>query len=161
MSAGSSGDRDNAMVGLYPSEVARTVGALMAPFIMLFGLYVVAHGHDAPGGGFAGGVLLAVGPILLRLTFDLETTERVFPAARILAIALLGFLAFVLLGLVPLAVGGEFLDYAAVPVADLAASRLRYLGILLVEVAVAFAVFGTIVAIFDAVVGDRPFGDRS
>lgn len=139
------------MIGSYPSEVVRTVGALLTPFIMLFGLYVIAHGHDAPGGGFAGGVLLAVGPILLRITFDLESTEQAFRGSAILTIALVGFLAYMLIGLVPLLAGGAFLDYAAVPIGDVAADQLRYYGILLVEVAVGFAVAGTIVAIFDAV----------
>lgn len=143
------------MIGSYPSEVVRTVAALLAPFIMLFGMYVIFHGHYGPGGGFAGGVLLAVGPILLRLTYDVESTERAFPGSLILVIALAGFAAFVLVGLAPLLAGGAFLDYAAVPLGEIAASRLRYLGILAVEVAVGFAVFGTVLAIVDAVTGTR------
>jgi multisubunit Na+/H+ antiporter MnhB subunit len=43
------------MIGSYPSEVVRVVCALLSPFIALFGIYVIAHGHYGPGGGFAGG----------------------------------------------------------------------------------------------------------
>lgn len=143
------------MIGTYPSEIVRTVGALLAPFITLFGFYVIAHGHYGPGGGFAGGVLVAVGPVLLRLTYDESINERWFPSGPMLTIALLGFLAFVIVGLVPVLAGGAFLDYAAVPIGELAASRLRYLGILIVEVAVGFAVAGTVVTIFDSVAGGK------
>jgi hypothetical protein len=34
---------------------------------MLFAVYVVAHGHDSPGGGFQGGALFAGGLILIKL----------------------------------------------------------------------------------------------
>lgn len=141
------------MIGWYPSEVVRTAAAVLAPFIMLFGAYVVAHGHYGPGGGFAGGVLLAVGPVLLRLTFEPQATHRAFPAQAVLAVALAGFLAFAAIGLAPLAAGGGFLDYAALPVGETPASQLRYSGILVVEIAVGFAVFGTILSIFDTVTG--------
>lgn len=144
------------MIGTYPSEVVRTVAALLSPFIMLFGLYVVTHGHYGPGGGFAGGVLLAVGVVLLRLTFEPGVTHRTFPSGAVLRVALLAFLAFVLIGLVPLAAGGAFLDYGAVPIPDVAATKLRYYGIMAVEIAVGLAVFGTILAIFDAITGDEP-----
>jgi multicomponent Na+:H+ antiporter subunit B len=144
------------MIGSYPSEVVRTVAALVTPFIMLFGLYVTTHGHYGPGGGFAGGVLLAVGPVLLRLTYAPAATHRVFPSTAVLMVALAGFGAFVLIGLVPVAAGGAFLDYAAVPVSEVAASKLRSYGSLIVEIAVGLAVFGTILSIFDAITGDQP-----
>ena len=39
----------------------------MTPFIQLFGLYVIAHGHHSPGGGFQGGVILGTSLILLAM----------------------------------------------------------------------------------------------
>ena len=36
----------------------------MAPVIFLFGLYIVVYGHLSPGGGFAGGVIMASSFIL-------------------------------------------------------------------------------------------------
>jgi multicomponent Na+:H+ antiporter subunit B len=41
----------------------------MAPSIFLLGVYVVLHGHLTPGGGFAGGVLIAGAFVLLVLAF--------------------------------------------------------------------------------------------
>jgi len=139
------------VIGRYPSEVVQVVCAGLAPFAMLFGFYVIAHGHYGPGGGFAGGVVLAVGVILMRLTVDRDISERVFSAGAGTVTACLGLLLFVAVGLVSVFGGGMFLDYAQVAVADLEPSRLRYLGILLVEVAIGFAVAGTMVLLFDTI----------
>jgi multicomponent Na+:H+ antiporter subunit B len=140
------------VIGRHESEIVRVVGWTLTPFILLFGLYVVAHGHYGPGGGFAGGVVLAVGVMLLRITAEAEVTYARLPVTTGPVTMSVGMLVFVLAGLVPLLAGGDFLDYAAVPV-ELAASRLRYLGILVVEVAIGFAVFGALLWIFDTLVG--------
>jgi multicomponent Na+:H+ antiporter subunit B len=38
--------------------IVTTICRILIPFIQLFGLYVIAHGHHSPGGGFQGGVIL-------------------------------------------------------------------------------------------------------
>jgi multicomponent Na+:H+ antiporter subunit B len=143
---------DPGMVGRYPGEVVPTVCVLFAPAILLFGLYVIAHGHYGPGGGFAGGVALAVGVIMLRVTVDERASARVFPPPAAIVVGGLGMGLFALSGVVPLAAGGGFLDYAAVPL-GVADATLRYLGILVVEVAIGFAVLGAMVLVFDVLVG--------
>lgn len=140
------------MIGRHESEIVRVVGWLLTPFILLFGLYVIAHGHYGPGGGFAGGVVLAVGVMLLRITAETDVTYARVPLTTGPVSMAVGMLAFVLVGLVPMLAGGGFLDYAAVPI-DLPASRLRYLGILAVESAIGFAVFGALLWIFDTLAG--------
>ena len=42
---------------------------LIAGMIFLYGIYVIIHGHLTPGGGFAGGVIVAGSLILLTLAF--------------------------------------------------------------------------------------------
>ena len=58
--------------------IIRTICRLMVPFLQLFALYVVAHGHHSPGGGFQGGVILGAGFILLAISYDLRTARRRF-----------------------------------------------------------------------------------
>jgi multicomponent Na+:H+ antiporter subunit B len=140
------------VIGRYPSEIVRVTSVLLSPFIMLFGVYVIAHGHYGPGGGFAGGVALAVGVILLRLVTDEADVDRRFPPVVGLLAGALGMLLFLLIGLVPILAGGTFLDYARLPL-GLDAVDLRYYGILLVEIAVGLAVFGTLLLIFDVLAG--------
>jgi len=49
--------------------VVKTIARLVMSFILLFGLYIVLYGHLTPGGGFAGGVIIAIGYVLLVLAF--------------------------------------------------------------------------------------------
>jgi multicomponent Na+:H+ antiporter subunit B len=137
------------MIGSYPSEVVRVVCALLSPFIALFGVYVIAHGHYGPGGGFAGGVFVAMGAILPRLTLDEEMAYGIVPTTVGPLAGGLGMLLFLVVGTIPLLVGGSFLDYGAVEIAGVDPARMRYLGILVVEVAVGMAVFGALLLLFD------------
>lgn len=141
------------MTGAYPSVVVRVVCALLTPFILLLGLYIVAHGHYGPGGGFAGGVFLAVGAILPRLTLPESLAYKVVPASFGPLMGSIGLLLVLLAGVVPMLFGGAFLDYGAVEIAGVAESRVRYLGILVVEIGVGLAVFGALVMIFDVLMG--------
>jgi multicomponent Na+:H+ antiporter subunit B len=143
------------VIGRYPSEVVRVVCALLSPFIAVFGLYVIAHGHYGPGGGFAGGVFVAVGAILPRLTLDEELADRLLPPSIGPLAGGVGMLAFLLVGTLPLLTGGAFLDYGAIEIAGVEEARIRYLGILIVEVAVGLAVFGAMVLIFDVLTDRR------
>lgn len=137
------------MTGAFPSEVVRVVCAILSPFIAMFGVYVIVHGHYGPGGGFAGGVFVAMGAILPRLTLEEDVAYRIVPSAAGPVAGGIGMLVFLFAGTAPLLTGGAFLDYGAVEVAGMAASRVRYMGILIVEVAVGLAVFGALLLLFD------------
>lgn len=137
------------MIGRHPSENVRVVAALAMPFILVFGVYIVAHGHYGPGGGFAGGVVLAVGVVLARLTIDPALVDRVIPPFAAVVAMVLGMAAFLASALVPMLFGGDLLDYAALEGIGVDAPRLRYLGIMIVEFGVGAVVFGGILSIFD------------
>ncbi|MTV24334.1 sodium:proton antiporter [Nitriliruptoraceae bacterium ZYF776] len=141
------------MTGAYPSEVVRVVCALLSPFIALFGVYIIVHGHYGPGGGFAGGVFLAMGAILPRLTLDDTVAYRLVPPVTGPLLGGVGMLLFLLAGTAPLLTGGAFLDYGAITVPGVEVARVRYLGILLVEVAVGLAVAGALLLLFDVLTG--------
>ena len=51
----------------FGSPVLDAACRLLVPFILLFALYVVAHGHYSPGGGFQGGTIIAAAIIMIRL----------------------------------------------------------------------------------------------
>ncbi|MEM5787060.1 MAG: MnhB domain-containing protein, partial [Syntrophobacteraceae bacterium] len=93
-----------------PDVVVVTVSRMIIPFIQLFGLYVLAHGHYSPGGGFQAGVIFAASYVLLAVSHDLRTlvsrlTER---AGHLFSAA--GVLLYLGVGLVGLAAGGYLLD---------------------------------------------------
>ena len=139
----------------YQSIIIQTICSLLIPFIQLFAIYVILHGHYGPGGGFQGGVLLAVSILLQRLYLGKEVSYQKFPPKLALVLASIGMLIFGLAGIIPLALGGSFLDYAYLPIPWVSGAEMRYLGILIVELGIGLAVFGTLVLIFDNLIGER------
>ncbi len=139
----------------YQSIIVQTVGSLLIPFVQLFALYVIIHGHYGPGGGFQGGVLLAVSIILQRLYLGVDIAHRKFAPRAAPVLATTGMLIFILAGLVPMLYGASFLDYGGLPLFWVHGAELRALGILIVEVGIGLAVFGTLILIFDNLAGER------
>lgn len=143
------------MIQRYDSTIIDVITRINVPLIRIFGLYVIFHGHYSPGGGFQGGVILAVSVILMRLALGREESYRRFPPQAGLVLASAGVLVFGLTGLVPFLRGADFLDYGHLPVPGLEAAARRYWGILTVEVGIGFGVWGALVAIFDKLTGSR------
>jgi len=69
------------------------------PIIILFGIYVIIHGHLSPGGGFQGGVIIASGFLLMFLAKgdDLNINHKILELVESLSGA--GFILIALLGL--------------------------------------------------------------
>jgi multicomponent Na+:H+ antiporter subunit B len=121
----------------------------LAPVIQIFALYVIAHGHYSPGGGFQGGALFAASIILMRLTVGSAVAELHFPRSLDTPLSSLGALIYAAIGVAALAAGGLFLDYAAIPLPGLEGAPLRSMWILLIEVGVGLAVTATLVSLYD------------
>ncbi len=130
------------------SPITVVVGRLVAPFIHLFGFYVIFHGHYGPGGGFQGGAMIAASYILIRLCVGERASQLHFRRSLGTPVGIAGAGVFVLTGLVALAAGGAFLEYSFLPL-DMSDAGLRYMGILFVEIGIGIAVAATLVAIFD------------
>ncbi|HHW74435.1 MAG TPA: hypothetical protein GX744_04175 [Firmicutes bacterium] len=71
-------------------EITRTVFRYVLLLVLMYGFYVVAHGHLSPGGGFAGGVILGLGALLYLLVFDLGWRERFRNLPLDIAVVLIG-----------------------------------------------------------------------
>jgi multicomponent Na+:H+ antiporter subunit B len=135
----------------FESVMLRVVLAPLLAVLHLFGVYVLIHGHYGPGGGFVAGILVAAAMILPRLVG--WPPERLLLSARGAAVtAVAGILLFAALGAASLGAGESFLDYAALPVGGTVPAR-RSMGILLIEIGVAFAVAGSMLALFYALTG--------
>ncbi len=129
--------------------IIKTISRLLIPFIQLFGLYVIAHGHHSPGGGFQGGVILGASIILLAISYDLRTALRrmrekvdaILCAAGVFIYAGTGFLCLLL--------GFNFLDYSALAsVLHVDPVTARSHGILIVEIGVGITVMATMIWIY-------------
>ncbi|HAZ10285.1 MAG: MnhB domain-containing protein [Candidatus Omnitrophota bacterium] len=93
--------RNNPETGM--TLIVKTITRLTVGLILLFGIYIILHGHLSPGGGFAGGVIVALSFVHLMLAFgkdiavsrvskNLASNLESIGALMFLSIALLGFL---------------------------------------------------------------------
>jgi multicomponent Na+:H+ antiporter subunit B len=137
------------MIQPYDSLIVRTVCKILIPFMQVFALYVLIHGHESPGGGFQGGAIFAASIILNRFTRGREIAPRYLPGSWALRAGAIGVMIYGGVGLLAMLFGGEFLDYGHLPLPGMAAAERRHLGILFVEIGVALAVTGILVSIFD------------
>ena len=58
------------------SIIVKTISSWLKVLIFVFGIYIILFGHLTPGGGFAGGVILASSYVLLMLAFGREFVEE-------------------------------------------------------------------------------------
>ena len=137
------------MIERYQSEIVDITCRIMVPFIQIFAIYVIFHGHYSPGGGFQGGVLLAASMILHRLSLGHRDSYIKLPPRNAALISTTGMFLFILTALLPVVFGGMFLDYSFLPLPGLSSVDLRHYGIQIVEVWIGLAVFGCLVVIFD------------
>ena len=83
------------------SLIVKTITRLTVGLILLYGIYIVLHGHLSPGGGFAGGVIIALSFVHLMLAFGKDAvTERISKqtASKLESVGALLFLSIALIG---------------------------------------------------------------
>lgn len=132
-----------ASVRLLP--ILRTFTKAIIPVVLLFGLYVQAHGDFGPGGGFQAGVIFASGLMLYAMIYGPRALKRVSPLESIEKALAIGLLIYGGTGIVTMALGGAFLDY------DMLAHEPRHgqhYGIFAVELGVGITVAAAMLTIY-------------
>lgn len=92
------------------TPIVKVISGWVKSFIMVFGIYIVLFGHLTPGGGFGGGVIIAMVYVLLTLAYGKEESlrrMRIGVAAELDSVGALMFLIIALLG-VASGFGGRF-----------------------------------------------------
>jgi multicomponent Na+:H+ antiporter subunit B len=92
------------------SEAIHLIGFGAVGALVLFGIYIVLHGHLSPGGGFQGGAMTGTALLMVYLATDYVTYRRTIlkPASEFLES--LGGAGYVLVGIASLLAGGAFLQ---------------------------------------------------
>jgi len=134
------------------SVVLRTVGGMLFPYILVYGLYVQMHGEIGPGGGFQAGVLIAAAFILHSLLFSPQGTDRLLPRRLVDLAMCSGVLLYIGTGVLCLLMGGYFLDYSVLIPSDPA--HAEAMGMTLVEIGVGLTVASVILTIVRKIRGE-------
>ena len=102
---GLDGYKDKLNIFAYENKLLKIAVDVLFPLIILFGFYIIIHGHLSPGGGFQGGVVIASAFLLMFLAKDddFALNHKIISLAESLSGA-----GFILLGLLGLLVVDRF-----------------------------------------------------
>jgi len=95
------------------SVIVKTITRLTVGLILLYGIYILTHGHLSPGGGFAGGVIIALSFIHLMLAYGKEAALKKFPKAVVSFLESAGAIMFLGIALLGFTGGYFFLNFMA------------------------------------------------
>lgn len=124
---------------------------LLLPFIQVYAVFIILHGHITPGGGFSGGAILGASLILYSLTFGAEATEKIFPETVSKWAESGGALFYILIGLVGLLTGVGFLANQEAGFATGTPGLLMSAGMIpLLMIAIGIKVGSTLMTLFSA-----------
>lgn len=93
------------------SLIVRKSAKIISPFIFTYGAYLIIYGHLSPGGGFQGGVILAVGVVLLLTSHGYRLVRNTFRDKLVKTIESSAALGIVILGISGLLFNAFFYNY--------------------------------------------------
>jgi len=139
------------MIVQYENIIIKTVCRLLFPFLQLYAVYVLMHGHYSPGGGFQGGVMMGAAFILLVIAYGLDDVRRRLSVKALTIYACLGLFIYSGIGAFALLMGGNYLDYGKLPLPISSIPKIRAMGILGIEIGVFLCVMAIMIFIFLAI----------
>ena len=92
------------------SKIVKTISGIAFPFITIYGLYIIAHGHLTPGGGFQGGAIVASGCAMILISYGAIWTIGRVKEKNLSILESLGAVCFVLLAILGLGFGTVFFN---------------------------------------------------
>ena len=92
------------------SRIVKTVSFIVFPFITIYGLYVIAHGHLTPGGGFQGGAVVASGLAMILVAYGSIWTMKRVKEKDLSVFESIGAVGFIGLAFLGLIFGGVFFN---------------------------------------------------
>lgn len=126
--------------------ILQTVTKIVVFIILTFGVELFLSGHNNPGGGFIGGLVLSSAFVLLYLVYDIETVQKGIPF-DFKKIAAIGVLLAVGSGIGSMVFGLEFLTHAFSEFTLPVFGETEIGTVMLFEAGVALTVVGVVVTI--------------
>lgn len=132
------------------SPVVAFVIRLTAPFIAIFGAFVILKGHVSPGGGFQGGVILGALLMLLSVVMGRGASAPLIPVPLARWLQASAPLAFAVVACLGLALTGALLGFPAEP----GLAQVRELMMVVLEIGIGVGGAAIILGLFLAIRGD-------
>ncbi|HII76448.1 MAG TPA: sodium:proton antiporter [Methanolinea sp.] len=96
------------------SKIVRVSADLLYAGILIFGFYVIMHGHLTPGGGFQGGAVIATALALIVVAYSYEDLLAMAGKLRLIVQESAGLILFLCIALAAVAIGTTvFANYLA------------------------------------------------
>ena len=61
------------------SSILQTAARLLMPLLLLFAIFLLLRGHNQPGGGFVGGLVVASSFVLYAIAFGVDAARHALP----------------------------------------------------------------------------------
>ncbi|MUK90739.1 Na(+)/H(+) antiporter subunit B [Ornithinibacillus sp. L9] len=90
--------------------ILRTTTSLIAFILLGFAIYLLLAGHNAPGGGFIGGLVTAAAVVLMYMAYGINVVDKIIPI-NYRTMALIGLLIAVVTGIGAFLFSEEFLSH--------------------------------------------------
>jgi multicomponent Na+:H+ antiporter subunit B len=90
------------------SKIVRFSADVLFGAILIFGFYIILHGHLTPGGGFQGGAVVATGAALVIVAYSYEEVLHMIKKAGLMLQESAGLVMFAGVALIALGLGTTF-----------------------------------------------------
>ena len=90
------------------SRIVKTISSIAFPIILIYGFYIIAHGHLTPGGGFQGGAVVASGCAMILVAYGSVWTMDKIKEKHLSVLESLGAIGFIGLAFLGLIFGAVF-----------------------------------------------------
>ena len=127
------------------SSILQTAVRVLMPLLLLFAVFLLMRGHNQPGGGFVGGLVVAASYILYSIAFGVDAARRAL-LVRTSTLLGVGLLVAFVSGLPGLVIGQAFMT--AIWTTVTTGSTALHVGTPLVfDIGVFLAVIGVVLTI--------------
>lgn len=125
------------------------------PIIVLFSLYLLFAGHNAPGGGFVGGLVAGAALVLVYVAVGSDELRRVsrVPPESLLGVGVLFAAVTGVAGLWR----GDFLESAFVELPLPVLGTVKASSVLVFDIGVYFVVVGLVLAVLESLGGEMDY----
>ena len=127
------------------SSILQTAARMLMPLLLLFAVFLLLRGHNQPGGGFVGGLVVAASFVLYSIAFSVDAARRAL-LVRSSTLLGIGLLVALLSGLPAVFLGQPFMTSQWTTIA-LGSTELDVGTPLVFDVGVFLAMIGVVLTI--------------